>query len=162
MPIPADFDLHALQAAIDAECRARGLTWAAAAREVGVSASTLRGLGTRRAVEGDGVLQILRWLGRSAESFLRDGGPVGGVVAPLRTPVGGVLRFDARALYAALDARRREGGMTWTQVAAAIGGTDAAGLTRLRRGGRVSFPQVMRLCGWLGEPAARFVHVAAR
>jgi hypothetical protein len=157
----ADFDLHALEDALDAERRARGLTWAVVARKIGVSASTLRGLGTRRAVEGDGVLQILRWLGRTPESFLPGGGALSVVAAPLPPVTKGVLRFDARALHAALDARRTERRLTWKEVAAAVGGgIEGAALTRLRGGGRVAFPQVMRICGWLGEPVARFVRIA--
>jgi transcriptional regulator with XRE-family HTH domain len=162
MQARAEFDLQALQDALDAERRARGLSWAALARAVGVSASTLRRLGTRRAVEGDGVLQMLRWLGRSPESFVSGGGPRDGDSVALPTAPRGVLRFDARALHAALEARRRDGGMTWEEVAAAIGGTNAGALRRLRGGGRVAFPPVMRVCAWLGEPVARFVHLAPR
>jgi hypothetical protein len=80
----------------------------------------------------------------------------------LPAPTGGVLRFDARALHAALEARRTERGMTWTQVAAAVSGVGAASLMRLRAGGRLGFPQVMRFCAWLGEPAARFIRIAPR
>src|SRR5690349_1025398 len=160
-PTPAEFDLCALQAAVDAGRRSRGLGWTAAAREIGVSVGTLRGLGTRRAVEGDGVLQILLWLGRSPESFV-PGCERDDPSAPLHSPRAGVLRFDARALHTALQERRTQYGMTWAQVAAAIGGMEAGALMRLRGGGRVSFPQVMRVCAWLGQPAARFVHVAPR
>ena len=72
-----EFDLHELQSSVNATRRARNLTWAAAPREVGVAASTLRGLDQRREVEGDGVLQILRWLGRTPESFV-PGSPLAG------------------------------------------------------------------------------------
>lgn len=80
----AVFDMDALHAALDDKRRSSGKTWAQVAREVGgvvpgsgksgISASTLSGLHRRRAVEGDGVLQMLRWLGRSPESFLVVGG----------------------------------------------------------------------------------------
>src|SRR4051812_21369707 len=74
----ADFDLAALYDALDAQRRARGLTWAAATREINcfstaghpMSASTITGVKSRAIVEGDGVLQMLLWLGRSPESFV--------------------------------------------------------------------------------------------
>ena len=50
--------------------------------------------------------------------------------------------------------------MTWRQVASDIGVGSAAGLTRLRRR-CVSFPEVMRVFAWLGQPAARFVRITA-
>ena len=69
----------------------------------------------------------------------------------------GTLRFDVRSLYAALDEARTARGLTWAAVAAASGVGSSAALTRLRAGGRVSFPEVMRMLAWLGAPAARFV-----
>jgi hypothetical protein len=67
--LSGDFSLEALHAALDAQRRARGLTWSAALREISrvserpgrrLSLSTLKGVGTRRVAEGDGVLQMLR------------------------------------------------------------------------------------------------------
>jgi hypothetical protein len=45
-------------------------------------------------------------------------------------------RFDAAALYAALDAQRRARAMTWTQVGAEIGVSPST-ITRTRLGGRM-------------------------
>jgi hypothetical protein len=73
-----------------------------------------------------------------------------------------ILRFDAKGIYAALESRRVERGMTWAEVAGEIGGVSAAGLTRLAKGGRVGFPGVMRIARWLGRPAASFTHAADR
>ena len=159
----AEFDLNALCEAVDAQRQSRGLSWAQLERELGVSATTLRGMRERGTAEGDGVLQVLRWLGRSPESFLR-----GGMVSAAEdealpaAPVSGMLRFDARAIYEALEERRIEQGMTWRQVASVIGVASAASLTRLRKGGRVSFPEVMRVFAWLGRRAARFVRITDR
>jgi hypothetical protein len=137
------------------------MSWAQVAREVGgVSAGTIKGLGSRGTVEGDGVLQVLRWLGRSPESFLS--GELGVTEADAELPPssqGGVLRFDAREIFKALDAERTERDLTWRQVASEAGLANADRLTRLRRGGRVSFPDVMRVFAWLGKPAARFARV---
>jgi hypothetical protein len=151
---PADFDLHDLHAALDARRATLGLTWAALAAEFGVSAGTLRGLGERRSAEGDGVLRAIAWLGRTPESFV----PGAGGGTPLPTPAA-ALRFDAGSLYAALEAARAGRGLTWTAVAADCGAGSPFALTRLRDGGRVRFPEVMRVLAWLGAPAARFVRV---
>jgi hypothetical protein len=155
--MPGDFDLRALHAALDARRTALGLGWAALAAELGVSAATLRGLGTRRTAEGDGVLRAVAWLGRSPESFVPGAESETVEAARLAIPAAGALRFDARALYAALEAERRTRGMTWREVTAASGAGSPAALTRLQAGGRVTFPDVMRLLAWLGAPAAQFV-----
>ena len=156
--MPQDFDLRALYTALDARRVANGISWTALATELGVGAATLRGLGVRRVAEGDGVLRALAWLGRSAESFVPDRA---GEDAPAWSPAGAAraLRFDARALYAALEADRAARGLTWRAVAAASGAGSAAALRRLRAGGRVTFPEVMRVLAWLGAPAEQFVRV---
>jgi hypothetical protein len=73
---------------------------------------------------------------------------------------GQILRFDARAVHAALDRRRREKRLTWNEVANEIGGLRASGLTRLARGGRVSFPGIMSIAAWLELPAAALTHAS--
>jgi hypothetical protein len=74
----SEFSLKALFAALDAERQARGLSWARMMREMRhserplphpLSQTTVMGRRTKGVAEGDGVLQMLRWLGRSPESF---------------------------------------------------------------------------------------------
>ena len=169
----ADFDIDALYQALDAERRARGLSWQRLALEISsqfdesrataISPGTLSGMRKRRVIEGDGVLQMLRWLDRTPESFVPGDGTSSSPDATL--PAVGrnsILRFDARAIHAALDARRDQRGMTWKQVAAEIGGLNASSLTRLAKGGRVGFPDVMRVVRWLGRPAASFTRASPR
>jgi hypothetical protein len=149
-----DFDLVALHSALDARRMALGLGWAGVGAALGMSPSTLRGLGTRARAEGDGVLRAVAWLGRSPESFMPgQRAESGAVLLPSQARV---LRFDVRALFAALDAQRVARGMTWHDVATATGVGSAAALTRLQAGGRVMFPEIMRVLAWLGAPAARF------
>jgi uncharacterized protein YfiM (DUF2279 family) len=168
----ADFDVGELYDAIDAQRRARGLSWQAVAREINrgfgqtrsrpISVSTVRGLRDKTfGVEGDGVLQMLLWLDRTPESFV-PGHPLAGAAnAKLpRLDAERILRFDTRSIHAALDAKRRARGMSWADVAAEIGGFGAASLTRLANGGRTGFPHVMRIVAWLGEPAATFTRAA--
>src|SRR5262245_40461866 len=113
------FDLAGLHAALEERRAARRLSWAQTALEIGgISQSTLQELGQRRAAEGDGVLQILRWLGRTPESFVPSCDIVSGVLPHAGA---GVLRFDTRAIYAALDARRVERDLSWENLAREIG-----------------------------------------
>jgi hypothetical protein len=164
-----DFDVDALYAALDEQRRARGLSWQGAAREISgafaltparpVSGSTLSGMLKRRVIEGDGVLQMLRWLDRAPESFVPGNG--GGAPLP-RVPADKILRFDTRAIYASLDARRRERGLTWAQVANEIGGLRPAALTRLANRGRTAFPDVIRVARWLGRSVASLTWVTRR
>jgi hypothetical protein len=165
----ADFDVDALYQALDAQRRARGMSWSQAARAISepfrdvparpVSASTLAGLRGRSTLEGDGVLQMLRWLGRAPESFV----PGHPETAPLPDlPSNRILRFDTQRIHAALDARRAERGMTWAEVAGEIPGFSAASLARLAKGGRTAFPHVVRLAIWLGCPVASLVRASSR
>jgi hypothetical protein len=170
MPRTSDFDHHALYLALDARRVERGLSWGAVAREITargggpvgrLSRATLTGLPSRRFVEGDGVLAMLRWLDRTPESFMD------GVVEPdaphyrLPSAPGKVLRFDTITLHAALDTTRQSRGLTWEELARQISGASATGLQRLgERLGRIGFPQVGRLTRWLDQPTADFVRAA--
>jgi len=166
------FSLRALYDAIDAQRQARGISWAqviaemngSASRSAGhrLSRSTVVGLRGRRVAEGDGVLQMIRWLKRTPESFIRGAeAPAGPGTAWASVPANKVLRFDTRKLHSAVDAHRQERDLSWKQAAAEIEvGTSV--LTRLSGGGRTSFPQVMRILGWLGSPTAEFTRLADR
>jgi hypothetical protein len=166
----ADFSLRALYEALDEQRRSRNLTWAAVQREVNrfkldghpIATSTITSLQHKAVAEGDGVLQMLLWLHRTPESF------VPGFPAPnaerfqLRDlPRNQILRFDVGALYSALNAEREARGKTWSQLAEELGrGFSASTLTHMSKGGRTGFPHVMRLVGWLGQPAANFTRAS--
>jgi hypothetical protein len=166
------FSLVALYRALDAARDSRGLTWSAAVRENSepftqggsrpLAVSTVTGLRTKATAEGDGVLQMLRWLGRTPESFIP------GASMDAGTPLPGaharqVLRFDTRRLHAALDAARAARSLTWAQAAEAIGGRiSASSLTHLSKGGRTGFPDVLLMTRWLDAPVADFVRVTSR
>jgi hypothetical protein len=157
----ADFDVDALYEALDAQRRARAMSWEQAARAISaqfrdapsrpLAPSTLTGMRGRSVLEGDGVLQMLRWLGRAPESFVP--GLAGAPPLP-DVPPNRILRFDTKRIHAAPDARRAERGMTWKEVAGEIPGSTAASLTRLAKGGRTGFPDVARIAAWLGCPVA--------
>ena len=71
-----------------------------------------------------------------------------------------ILRFDTAAIHAVLDAKRREQGMTWSEVVREIPGFTASMLTNLANGPLIGFPRVMALPQWLGRPASDFVRAA--
>jgi len=67
-----------------------------------------------------------------------------------------MLRFDAQALYRALDSQRSARGMTWSQVATEIG-VSVATITRTRTGGRMEVDGMLAMVRWLGVPVETFV-----
>lgn len=170
--VTSDFDLAALYAALDEQRRARGLTWTAAVREMSgaftgvgsraVAVSTVTGLRMKSVAEGDGVLAMLRWLGRTPESFV-PGSPLANAESarlPDVRPL--VLRMDCRALHDALNAARIERGLTWKALSREIRGSTVNTLTGLAVNERTGFPHVMRITGWLGRPLAQFTRAARR
>ena len=161
----SDFELKALYGALDQQRRARGLSWAAVTREINrfktgghpIATSTITGLNSKTVAEGDGILQMLLWLRRTPESFVPGVKEADSEHFRLRAPGNGrILRWDTRALHSALNAGRQARGMTWREVASQIGGFTPAMLSNLAKGGRIGFPGVMRIVGWLDQPAATF------
>ena len=168
MPDP-DFDLRALYDGLDEERRLREMSWAAVTREVNrfvtvlrpIATSTITGLKQKPVGEGDAILQMLLWLRRTPESFVPGIPDAGDERFRLREMRRGlILRWDTKALHAALNAERQARGMTWSEVARQIGGVTPNTLTNMVKGGRTGFPPVMRMVRWLGQPAATFTRVA--
>jgi hypothetical protein len=162
------FELGALYAALDEQRQARGLSWSAALREIArtserkaahnISLSTLKGLAKSRVAEADGVLQVLLWLRRSPESFVSGHDMQAGNPLP-DVPSDKILRFDTQKLHAALANRLKEQSVSWDDIANETGWS-VPSLMHLSKGGRTSFPAVMRLCKWLGQPAAQFTRLS--
>jgi len=166
-----DFDLQALYAALDHKRQALSMTWRDVARAIstrhaetsgsGISTSTITGIRHRRQVEADGILQMLRWLDRTPESFCAASDPdekLSTLLLPIKPHQ--TLRFNVSAIYAALEAKRTVNGLSWREVAQEIGGCAPESLARLARGGRVSFPQVMRVIRWTGKTASEFMRAS--
>jgi len=165
----ADFDLFALYEAVDKRRREREMSWTSVAREVNrfrttrrpIAVSTITGLRTNSVGEGDGILQILLWLGRTPESFvsnITDADSQRFQLPNLTT--GQILRWDTHALFLALNAQRLERQLAWSDVARELKGFTPGMLTNLGKGGRIGFPRVMRLVRWLGRPAVEFTRIA--
>jgi len=159
-----DFDLKSLYSAIDDERSRRGLTWSGVAKEIEerfakVSSSTIKGVGDRPRVEGDGVLQILLWLGRAPESFVPG---YCGALVPLRpAEPGKVLRWDTASIFSALDQKRGGSNLTWRAVADEIRGVTPQRLKGMAKGGRTFLPEVMRVVVWLGLPVSNLTKESA-
>jgi hypothetical protein len=68
-----------------------------------------------------------------------------------------ILRFDTKALYAALEAARHGEGLSWKELARQLPGFTENTLRNLSTGPLIGFPRVMLLTQWLGRPAASFV-----
>lgn len=66
---PGRFNPAALYEALDAQRRARGMTWTQVAKEIGVATGTLTRTKLGGRMEADGMLAMVLWLGRTAESF---------------------------------------------------------------------------------------------
>lgn len=65
------FDTRALYRALDAQRKARAMSWRQVADEIGLSAATLARTEHGGRLEVDGMLTMVAWLGRSVESFTR-------------------------------------------------------------------------------------------
>ena len=62
----------ALYQALDEQRRARDMTWAQVADEIGVSAGTITRTRDGGRMEVDGMLAMVGWLGVPVETFVRD------------------------------------------------------------------------------------------
>jgi len=143
------FDSEALFRALDETRRERGLTWRELAAETGVADSTLRRTRLGRPLEADGMLAMVRVVGRAPEDFAQ------GPSATGRSLKQG--RFDTQALSAALDAERRERGLSWAEASREIGASSANAVRRLADGGRIDADLVLACTWWLGRPVDDFV-----
>jgi transcriptional regulator with XRE-family HTH domain len=70
-------DVAALHAALDAERRARAISWRQLAKEVGISPSTLTRLANGHRPDVDAFAALVHWLGMPAEHFLSSDRPAG-------------------------------------------------------------------------------------
>jgi hypothetical protein len=79
---------------------------------------------------------------------------------PARRRTGPPPRWNLKELHAALDARRRERGLTWVQLAGVLRCTPSQ-LTGLRTARFATGMTIaMRSVQWLERPAADFIYAA--
>ena len=65
-------------------------------------------------------------------------------------------RFDASALFDALDRQRTARRLTWDEVSRETG-VSAATIKRTQRGGRMEVDGMLAMVAWLGVPVETFV-----
>jgi len=65
-------------------------------------------------------------------------------------------RFDAQALYRALDEQRRTRGLSWREAADEIG-VSVSTILRTQQGGRMEVDGMLAMVEWLGVPVETFV-----
>ncbi len=65
-------------------------------------------------------------------------------------------RFDANALYEALDAERTKREISWAQLSAEIG-VSVSTIKRTKLGGRMEVDGMLAMVTWLGVPVETFV-----
>jgi hypothetical protein len=167
------FDVSALYAALESRRTEYGLSWKQVAdqlwdlsavlndqrRDHPISPSTLTNMGTHPRISCQHALFMLRWLGRSPESFLP------GLSDEQRFALPSVgsdrrLRWSLKLLHAAMDEKRQADGLTWNQLASVLG-CGANRLTALRTAKFATDMDVaMRIVQWMGRPAADFVYAA--
>jgi hypothetical protein len=168
------FDAAALYEALNARRAELGLSWSGVAdqiwllsadlndrrRDHPISPSTLPGMARNPRTSCQHALFMLRWLGRTPESFL-----VGGPEHEDRftLPEAGRdrrLRWALKLMYASMDEKRRQEGLTWPALAALLGCSPNQ-LTGLRTAKfATGMDLAMRIVQWLGRPAADFVYPA--
>ena len=127
------FDLRRLFLAVDGERKRQGVSWAALAGEVGVTASTIRRFAEADDAEADGVLSVIRWLGAAPEDYV-----AGSAVTGARLPAAGVgyVRVDMELVALASGDPNGAKGRTRTSIqrlveAAQRSRQPVAALTRL-------------------------------
>lgn len=115
--------MRPFHAELDEQRRRRGLSWTELAAELNrpfettpsipISPGTLRDMLKKRSVTSAVVLQVLRWMGRTPESFLS--GAARSISPDEQMPEAGqdrVLGLDTRAIDDALEHQRRSKGLT--------------------------------------------------
>jgi hypothetical protein len=167
------FDAYALYRAVDSRRAELGLSWKGAAEQIWqlssdlndrrkdhpISPSTLTNMATKPRTSCQHALFMLRWLGRTPESFLKEAGDDEGFALPEAGP-DRRLRWSLKLLYATMDEKRTEDGLTWTALAKTLG-CNTNQLTALRTARfATGMDLAMRIVQWIGRPAADFVYPA--
>jgi hypothetical protein len=168
------FDAGALYLALDARRTELALSWKGVAdqiwelsselndrrRDHPISPSTLTGMGKTPRTSCQHALFMLRWLGRTPEGFLRGANAEDPRFALPEAGPDRRLRWALKLLYASMEEKRRQEGMTWPALAAVLECSPNQ-LTGLRTAKfATGMDLAMRIVQWLGRPAADFVYPA--
>ena len=169
-----DFSITDFFEAIDRQRMARGLSWNEVAKQIWnqssllnakrndhpISCSTITNMVKLGDTSCQHALFMLRWLGRSPESFVP-----GLDYDETKTSLPSVgedrrLRWNLTKVYDSLDARRKEKELTWTQLAAELRCTPSQ-LTGIKRARfAIGMRLAVRIALWLDCPARDFIYSA--
>jgi hypothetical protein len=168
------FDVMALYLALDDKRTKLGISWQTVAKQLWelsselndrrrdhpISPSTLTNMASNPRISCQHALFMLRWLERTPESFLKHATAdeerfALPVVGPDRR-----LRWGLKLLYASMDEKRRQDGVTWSALAVVLGCSPNQ-LTALRTAKfATGMDLAMRIVQWIGRPAADFVYAS--
>jgi hypothetical protein len=169
------FDVSALYAALDDRRTTLDISWPRVAKQIWelssdlndrrrdhpISPSTLTNMAQNPRTSCQHALFMLRWLGRTPESFLTG---ATGDDERFALPVAGPdrrLRWALKLLYASMDEKRRQDGLTWRALAVILS-CNPNQLTGLRTAKfATGMDLAMRIVQWMGRPAADFVYPAS-
>jgi hypothetical protein len=168
------FDGKALYQAMDERRTELGLSWTGVAngiwavsaelnerlRDHPISPSTLTNLAKTSRTSCQHAVFMLRWLGRSPESFLL--GAVGDEERFALPEAGSDrrLRWSLKLLYAAMNDKRRADGLTWVELASLVGCSPHQ-LTGVRTAKfAIEMDLAMRIVQWVDRPASEFIYPA--
>jgi hypothetical protein len=169
-----DFDIGALMDALDAQRRSRALSWPGVAKELWdqssilnarrgdhpISPATITGMAKRMDTSCQHALFMLRWLGRTPESFMPGSTADANETA---LPFAGPdrrLRWALQKLHTAIDEERRKRNLTWGELADVLLCTPSQ-LTGIKRARfAIGMRLAMRIVRWLNRPARDFIYVA--
>jgi hypothetical protein len=149
------FDYRALWEALETERAARGLSKKAMVDDIAwLSAGVIKRLEQGQATSCQHVTGLLRWLGRSPESFLPGVDDKPDYALPDVGPF--AIRWSMPLLWDAVDAHRERNGMSWDEVEAEF---DWNGMRTFGRDITYGIPMdlAMRVTRWLEQPAATFM-----
>ena len=149
------FDYRMLWEALEDERVRRGLTKTALVKDIAwLSAGVIKKLEQGQATSCQHVTGLLRWLGRSPESFVPG---VKDDPAYALPDVGAyAIRWSMPKLWAAVDARREASGASWATIESEF---EWPGMRSFGKDISYGIPMdlAMRVTQWLGMPAAAFM-----
>lgn len=152
------FDYRALWDALEERRNELGLSKTAMVRDIAwVSAGVIKNLEQGKGTTCQHVTGLLRWLGRTPESFVSGAHDDAACALP---DVGAfALRWSMPKLWEAVDARRAELSLSWNDVAAEF---QWPGVKTFGQdiGYGIPMDLAMRITQWLGLPAATFMYAA--
>jgi hypothetical protein len=174
VPDQARFDVAALYAALDDKRTNLGISWPAVARQLWelsselndrrndhpISPSTLTNMGKNPRISCQHALFMLRWLDRTPESFLVGWGSDDGRFALPAAGPDRRLRWALKRLFASMDEKRRQEGLTWSGLAARLDCTPSQLMGLRTAKFATGMDLAMRIVQWIDRPAADFIYRA--